>query len=59
MKFCVFELELTSIPSSLLQLTGYRTIILLYHYGLRQFANSASLVVQYIHDGDILYYRKL
>jgi hypothetical protein len=54
MTFFVFETELASIISSLLQLTGYPIIILLYHYGLRQFANSASLVVQYIHDGDIL-----
>jgi len=58
MTFFVFELEFASILSSLLQLTGYRRIILLYHYGLRQFANSACLVVQYIHDGDILYSRK-
>jgi len=58
MTFFVSELEFTSILRSLLQLTGYRRIILLYQYGLRQFANSACLVVQYIHDGDILYSRK-
>jgi len=54
MTFFVFELELAIILSSLLQLAVCRTIIHLYHYGLLQFANSASLVIQYIHDGDIL-----
>lgn len=54
MTFFVFELELASILSSLLQLTVYCTIIYLYHYGLLQFANSVSLVIQYIYDGDIL-----